>query len=493
MINVLVVDDEKLVRIAMRNIVDWESLGAKVLGYVKDGSEALEILENNRVDLVISDLKMPVMDGITLIKEIRKRKIDTNIVVLSNHGDFDLVREAMKNGAFDYLLKLTIEGEVIEEVLKQIKQMNVEKVIAKESSEEKKTKEEINFKNIIDDDNKYINSFFRIKSKENTSNLKKIHLNIENIVDESIASKVQCEIIWTSDLDGVILLTYDENINYKNILMRVSKNIKQYLDFRIKFVLSDVIDRKDINKVIENSKEILDKDFYEKEEIFILSDNIKHKKYDYSKNKFHLEIFKEAKQKNISRMMDILVDALSFMREELIDESEIKNFVRFIFTNIKGQIVTNSNEDFGRIDDFLVKVDKAQTYNELLFVINDSKEEVGIWFNNQSKRYRKEVEDVISYINENLSNKITLGMLARDVCMNESYLSRIFKSETGKNLMYYINEVKMDRALELLRDKNIMVKEVSAMVGIDDQFYFNKLFKKFYSISPSDFRKKTYK
>ena len=183
MIKVLIVDDEKLVRIAMRNIISWEECGARVLGYVKDGVEALGVLEKEKIDLLITDLKMPNMDGITLIKEIKKRKLNTTIVVLSNHGDFNLVREAMKNGAFDYILKLTIEAKAIEEILKQVKEMIFEKeeckVIVLENfsiNHKEIENKKINFKDFKLKADKYVISVFSVECKENTKNLKKVRV-----------------------------------------------------------------------------------------------------------------------------------------------------------------------------------------------------------------------------------------------------------------------------------------------------------------------------
>ncbi|MEG1637999.1 MAG: AraC family transcriptional regulator, partial [Erysipelotrichaceae bacterium] len=109
---------------------------------------------------------------------------------------------------------------------------------------------------------------------------------------------------------------------------------------------------------------------------------------------------------------------------------------------------------------------------------------------NSMNRYRKDVMDIIHYLDANYRDKITLTMLSERFKMNESYLSRMFKKQTGENLIYYINEKKMQQALVLLQDPNIKIKEVALSVGIEDQFYFNKVFKKFYQVSPSEFRKK---
>ena len=102
--------------------------------------------------------------------------------------------------------------------------------------------------------------------------------------------------------------------------------------------------------------------------------------------------------------------------------------------------------------------------------------------------YKREVNEIIKFIEKNIDKRITLVMVANAVNLNESYLSRIFKSETGKNLMYFINEVKMKKAKELLKQQDTLVKEVANSIGMTDQFYFNRVFKKFYGVSPSKFK-----
>ena len=90
----------------------------------------------------------------------------------------------------------------------------------------------------------------------------------------------------------------------------------------------------------------------------------------------------------------------------------------------------------------------------------------------------------------NYTQKITLKMLATKFGINESYLSRMFKNQTGKNLIYYVNEKKMHKARELLGNPHMMIKEAAYAVGYDDQFYFNKLFKRFFQVSPTEFRRR---
>ncbi|MCZ8521642.1 MULTISPECIES: response regulator [Paenibacillus] len=120
MIRVLVVDDDKLVRKGLISAMPWEACGMEVVGEASQGLKALEFMEAHPVDLLLTDLAMPVMTGIELIREVRKRGIDVHIAVLTLHQDFEYIQEALRLGAIDYIAKVQLETERFDEVLRRI-------------------------------------------------------------------------------------------------------------------------------------------------------------------------------------------------------------------------------------------------------------------------------------------------------------------------------------------------------------------------------------
>jgi two-component system response regulator YesN len=115
--NVIVVDDEPIIRVGLRTLVDWEQFGFTLIGEAEDGNEALELIQNHRVDLVITDLLMPRMDGLELMRKLKEQSADLSVIVLSCMDDFNWVKEAMKLGAKDYILKPTMEPEQLMEIV----------------------------------------------------------------------------------------------------------------------------------------------------------------------------------------------------------------------------------------------------------------------------------------------------------------------------------------------------------------------------------------
>ena len=128
MYNLLIVDDEIISRLGITSLLDWEEAGFRVIDSVANGEEALEIMKSQSIDLVITDIKMPVMTGIELIREAKACGIESSFVVLSSYDDYAYVREALKLGAVDYILKLDLDKahmlSVLEKAKEEIMQVN---------------------------------------------------------------------------------------------------------------------------------------------------------------------------------------------------------------------------------------------------------------------------------------------------------------------------------------------------------------------------------
>lgn len=103
--SILIVEDERWVRTALRKTIEKTGLPFKVVNELTNGVEAADWLSHNEVDLVLTDIRMPVMDGLALIEEIQRLKHITRVIIVSGHDDFTYAQQAIRLGAFDYMLK----------------------------------------------------------------------------------------------------------------------------------------------------------------------------------------------------------------------------------------------------------------------------------------------------------------------------------------------------------------------------------------------------
>ena len=113
MYSILIIDDEPIVKIARRSILPWEEHGFFICGTASNGLEAVPLIEKHHPDIIITDLKMPEMDGLEIIRFLKEKEYPGEILVLSNYEDFDSVRSALLLGAADYLLKIKIQPDTL--------------------------------------------------------------------------------------------------------------------------------------------------------------------------------------------------------------------------------------------------------------------------------------------------------------------------------------------------------------------------------------------
>lgn len=122
MLKLLIADDEMLMRLAIRSLMNWKERGIEIIGEASNGKEAYDLALSREPDLILTDIKMPVMDGLQLIREVSKALPSCKFVVLSNFDEFRYVREAMQLGAIDYLIKSEVSPAGVDELLKSVKQ-----------------------------------------------------------------------------------------------------------------------------------------------------------------------------------------------------------------------------------------------------------------------------------------------------------------------------------------------------------------------------------
>ncbi|EOU1928969.1 AraC family transcriptional regulator, partial [Clostridium perfringens] len=273
-----------------------------------------------------------------------------------------------------------------------------------------------------------------------------------------------------------------KTINIQNLIML-------YLNIKVSAILIKRIDSvKGLKESFKKVEEILSLKFYGKENFLITSeeflgfgDAIKLRKEVTD------AILENIELGEVSANKELIKEFARRCSKMNVKPSNLINYVNFMCELIENHEYVQ--DDLNDIKELKGKILKSDNIEEL---INNSTILIDYinqrYIKSKELSYKREVNEIIKFIEKNIDKRITLVMVANAVNLNESYLSRIFKSETGKNLMYFINEVKMKKAKELLKQQDTLVKEVANSIGMTDQFYFNRVFKKFYGVSPSKFK-----
>lgn len=389
MYNILIVDDEPIVKIALRSILPWEEYGFFICGTAGNGLEALSLIEKQHPDVIITDLKMPGMDGLELIRTLKEKNYPGEILVLSNYEDFDSVRSALLLGAADYLLKIKIQADTLLACLNK----TTEK-LQKKAGEKSPVPEET----ISENRNRLLLSFFQ--------------------GDSSLASFIQ------------------ENRETKLGFMEKSCAIC-YVTFE-KFLSNDA---------------------------FSISANLL--------RNMILDAVQGALQPYILVLNDYSALVVFSQRELTVSQIKVEQLVKKLYNR------------FTMYQSFAPDMpyqENLKNYEEARKIYQS--------FHQNEGHYKNDVAKTIAYIEENYMHRLTLASISSNVNLSSSYLCRVFKSEVGISITSYLNNLRIRKAATLIKEQALSLKEISAMVGIDDQLYFSRLFKKCMGISPSEYGKK---
>lgn len=519
MYKLLIVDDERIVRLGLRNIIEWEDMGVELVGEAKDGREALDLIDEYGVQLLVTDLKMPNMDGIELIKVLKEKDFDGKILVLSNYDDFALVKEAMKLGVFDYMLKITMDVKEFATVLenmvtsldeeKKQKAENVDVMIQARRGErlfrekalralllEKPLNEQWVSDKILEHElqiSKGSNQvvYLQLDALEGALESQKIKdvqllsFSIKNILSDILHGRTEGEIIDISDKEFVVIVPEEHHIEDLGALAkRISYLLNMYINISVSTLLTES-KRKDLYSVIQNCRKYILCKFYEGPGLL---HQLNEKKMIYDMEVYYEELMALIKasmyKKDYKAIKNCFLEILAKGKERYTYPAIIKNTSLMLMNYILNMSKESLGSNYENIDDKLNNVEFMEDFSKRLTTILDTIE--------NSINLDSAGGDVISqiegYINLHIHKKITLKQVAEYVHLNASYLSRLFKQSKGVSFIDYCNRLKIDKAKEIMTYENLSVQEVGQRIGINDPYYFNKVFKKYAGVSPSNYK-----
>lgn len=509
MYRLLVVEPDKNNRDTLVNILKSLEYDIAVQS-VSNGVAALEFAANNCIDLLITEIFLNDMDGFSLINELKVINENLKFIIVSGSEEFQNAKKAIKLGASDYIHKPFELSEFTESVSKALDQCEESKNINEQSDMNAEfIYEHILFnllygkklEEIKIDDERLVNTEEFDKYKRlilidfNSEFFNKTEEDFEKkFIDFLEFNGVFCHYINLNSNQSVILLDdiYCESINEEKII-DVCELIKKKLSIkysrRCYVALSSEIE--DCNKLymaMEEVEELLEGKFYENDSkvfykkkqeespIFVQSDDdslikqirqdIKLKDIDTLKKDFEVLWDRYGKKKNLSQL-----------------------YIKFVFSNILKEFY-DALPNVGEVD-LNNEVDKLYRSTGLTAVkeiMNANIQRLQDNFIINPQSIHREVECVKQYIYNNYMQEIGVEQLAEMVYMAPSYLSCVFKKETGQNLSKFIKSVRMEKAKEMLENTHMKIVNISTEVGYPNVSYFCQSFREYFGISPQKYR-----
>ena len=510
MIKVLIADDERFTRQGILDMVDWDKLNVSEVKEAYDGINALEILKDFEPNILLTDVRMPRLNGIDLAFKARELYPNCMILFMSGYSDKEYLKSAIKLKAINYVEK-PIEIEELEEklnnaILEFVKNTtihnSIEHTIANEissidNSEAVKSIISSYFSKDFNDklvDGQYVSVLIKIYKI-----IPNKHLFIDKIREIIHDCGLEGFVSMQNEKDIVLQIFFSKNIKsihnsnvFQSFFATLDEYIKNYSHFYI-FVGSIVANMQDMHKSYASASSLDTLSFFKDYNSVIYFEEVPHKTCatidPNAYSAFKRNLNNEDKQAVLSDINNITSE---FMLNCGTDINEIKNvynkLLLHIFNfchsrNINLNNSVNENTSFNTILQFN-NIFEIKHY--MLEIIKD------VFLCLKEKNiYNEPALNIIKYINEHYNSyDLSLEDISKNTFLTPAYICVIFKDFTGKTVNKYITEYRIMQAKELLKDSNIKMNDIALKVGYRDGNYFAKIFKKETGYSPSEYRRK---
>lgn len=523
MYQVLIADDEPIVKIALQSMLNWEELGFQICATASNGQEALKMADRFCPDLIICDLKMPVLDGIGLIETARKTGMDCEFLVISNYEDFNFVRTALVLGASDYILKVSISPEALTEQLKKIRgkldskrsiSVSRKSQISDSASKQQKHAAWRDFfiHPALSSDHLIQTFEFPLNESDSdqTDTLSLCQISFDGCARASDlpAAELICStlknaleqmsrrvIIFLDDSNVLLLLSDNELLARKSTMASLCARISQLFGVFMSLApsilyQSGLADLEQSRKTYTAFQPILQLNFYGPLGIVDTSSLAKSVPPALPYRELSSKILNSAKDEQLSMAFKEISRFLARCRKDNVPPADAIQYCIRLLGSLEYQLPGGTSPVHEQLADIADSMRKAAHAEELMEYIASALPLIFAPAAKETKEnpFSLEVSQAVSYIEAHYDGKISLTALADHVGLSSSYLCRVFKEETGFNINTYINNLRMTKAVRLLEDKSCYIKEVAISVGFDDQLYFSRLFKKYYGVTPSQYR-----
>lgn len=531
MLKVFLVEDEFVVREGIKKNINWEAHGYEFCGEASDGELAFPMIQKLKPDIVITDIRMPFMDGLELSRLIKKEMPWVEIIILTGYQEFEYAKEGIKLGVAQYLSK-PISGE---ELLKEVGEVAVrieEKRKELEIKEKYKKEMEENFLK----EQKELFQYLVTGSKSVTELLElgeKLGMDLSamwySIVlmktqsmnhaqDEYSNSIIEIEGRWKKLDDKMQVLTFDRNLEGKAILFRADseeeleqlqmdylKQMKEILDeyehVRYFGGIGVPVNRlRELSISFERASHAFAHRYLIGDSRILSSADMEQSVYQ-EQDEFHIN---DVNTKQIDR--NKIKEFLKFG-----DKGEVIYFVDEFFKALgAGAMKSNIFRQYITMDAYFCVVDFVEGLqlqreeieapdvmsgalqsqeSAIQYVIRIMTKAVELREKTASNRYGDIVDEVMSYIEKNYAQEeLSLNLLASHVNFSPNHLSMIFSQQTGQTFIKYLTDFRMNKAKELLRCTNKRSSVIAMEVGYKDSHYFSYSFKKTQGMTPTQYR-----
>lgn len=510
---VFLVDDDRYVRKGLINLIDWKGCGFEVCAEADNGEDALAYIGEYTPDLVITDIKMPVLGGLELIKHALDLKTSIpNFIIITGYSDFKYAQKAVKYGVHDFILK-PVDKDEIEETLKKVAEGHTKKLQLQQSREN--TLAAVAFNDLItgEVDQEHLNDCMLNLNISQTSGIAYIIIEINNIAVNTIKTREMISrVIHGDDLSSTTLfrehgnnriglLVKSEDIQeFKGDIYKFSTNLKNQLskclngDVTI-YVGSIVNNARGIKESYEAAMKALQFKYLENYEKPIVYGNTKHSSVNY------IELDQALYQLLMEQIEENKIAEIKSTTDSMFEQFRVKAFakdaVRTSINRVVHEVVRTVQSMEGD-EKNLTSLQRVLNWDHIprtLSVIKDMFLEFLLEAAAMLNRMSKEcgavnIRRIKKYVDTHYQEDLTLKNIANQFYLNPVYMGQLFKKTYGMYFKDYILQVRISEAKKKLRQTDMRIFQVAESVGFSNSDYFVTQFEKTTGMTPTQYRKK---
>lgn len=534
---VLIVDDDFLLRNHVKLMLDWDKAGYVLCGEAENGQQALELIRQKKPDIVLSDVRMPVMDGLALASTIKDLYPDIGIIFMSNYDDYDYVRSALKIGVADYILKHALSRETLVDALVKtadligksnkartagadIRPLNTmlalrERFVIQLLTDFYKHADEIemhlksleiklamtNVLPVI----MLVDNYKTLGLVRNLRDASLIEFSIINIIGEILEDHENGVVVHIENEKYVMLLSFEKSRSQavidnmlKNLLDRIQYCLKKFLNITASFSVGSLCNSiSHIRIGYENAQKLLDEKFFSGKGCILTSNEFQHRKSSLTGLDIEAEkrLLADIKSLNMVLLGKDLHNVFTFIQHEKLDVPSARMIFNDLLSIISSvckengikasEIYENSTAPYEILNEFealdAVKEWFEKMFGRLMAMLACGFEEAD---------YSNHVKKTITYIKSHYAENISLTTAAENIHISSVYLSTIFKDEVGTGFTEYLVKFRLEKAKELLKEDKLEMRDVAKACGFGTYSYFFNAFKKKTGITPGEYKEK---
>lgn len=500
---VLIIDDEFIMRQGMKHMLEWEKEGFQIVGEASNGQEGLAQVEALEPHIVLADIVMPVLDGIEFSQIMGKKYPAVQLIILSSYDKFEYVKSTFINGAADYILKPTLNPEILLKTLKKAAdripgmKLHTSGEIPYASQVEKVL---LGFKEKLDEavfGSFFPNTLYRlcaVNLRDVCQRNRTEMMEARAIVEAYYAETGAYVTLPVFMKEGILCVVINYRVKDEAIVIDDAQTIAGRLHRlygRAFFVMSRSFSnmqeikkyyRQDITAEIHNA-------FYNQSRSLFITGSFKEKTVV---SRFEFERYtRYLSQGNYKEALGMFADYVSYLGNEKVEEEKMKNLTKNLLYNYLMEIEKFSVESEVLKERYFDNIENTYWIEEFRQVMEQIIREVSELTAKNLGMDDIRIAQIKKYVAVHYSEPLELSDIADKFQFSYTYLSSYFSQTAREGFSEYLNKIRIGHACQLLKQGELSIAEIGDRVGYSDHSYFCRVFKKITDETPSSYRRRT--